>query len=256
MRKVEQLGLSLGEQGAEREAESHAGAVGAVGWRSIKLEGVTHEYRREGAEDSFTLGPVDLTLRPGEVVFLVGGNGSGKTTLAKILTGLYAPNGGAVYVDGRVVDPSAIDDFRQMFSAVFADFHLFETLLGFDREGLEDRVRERLERFGLRREVTVRDGRYSTTDLSRGQGRRLALVTAWIENRPIYLFDEWAADQDPQFRDVFYRELLPELKRSGRTVVVISHDERYYDAAERIVKLQEGRIATADVPPAAEVVPA
>ena len=252
LRNLEELGLKLDGVVAEQDGLRSEPPA----WRTIELKGVTFAYPDDVGRRGFRLGPIDLLLHRNEIVFLVGGNGSGKTTLAKLLTGLYAPNSGAVYVDGRPVDPSATDDFRQMFSAVFADFHLFDTLLGFDRDGLEDRVRERLERFGLRREVAVRDGRYSTTDLSRGQSRRLALVTAWLENRPIYLFDEWAADQDPQFREVFYRELLPELKRSGRTVVVISHDERYYDVAERIVKLQEGRIAASDVTPAAVVVPA
>ena len=86
------------------------------------------------------------------------------------------------------------------------------------------------------------DGVFSTTRLSRGQRKRLALVTAYLEDRPIYLFDEWAADQDPLFRRVFYQRLLPELKRRGKTVVAVTHDDRYFDAADQLIKLEEGKV--------------
>ena len=239
VRKVEQLGLSLAEGGAEDEAAS---APAAAGWRSIKLEGVTHEYRREGFEDGFTLGPVDLTLRPGEIVFLVGGNGSGKTTLAKLLVGLYAPREGAIRFDGRAVDDAGRDAYRQLFSAVFSDFFLFETLLGLDASRLDERAREYLARLQLGHKVSVKDGEFSTVDLSQGQRKRLALLTAYLEDRPVYVFDEWAADQDPLFKEVFYYQLLPELKSRGKAVVVVTHDDRYFDLADRTVKLDYGKV--------------
>ena len=240
VRKVEQLGLSLAERGAEDEAAG--GATADDGWRSIKLEGVTHEYRREGVEDSFTLGPVDLTLRPGEIVFLVGGNGSGKTTLAKLLVGLYAPREGAIRLDGETVGDAGRDAYRQLFSVVFSDFFLFEALLGLDASRLDERAREYLARLQLEHKVSVKGGEFSTVDLSQGQRKRLALLTAYLEDRPVYVFDEWAADQDPLFKEVFYYQLLPELKSRGKAVVVITHDDRYFHLADRTVKLDYGRV--------------
>ncbi len=261
MRKVEQLGLSLYEQGAEAESgAAEPGESGAAGgWRSIKLEGVTHEYRREGVEDSFTLGPVDLTLRPGEIVFLVGGNGSGKTTLAKILVGLYAPREGLIRLDGEPVGDANRDAYRQLFSVVFSDFFLFETLLGLDASRLDERARVYLAQLQLEHKVSVKGGEFSTVDLSQGQRKRLALLTAYLEDRPAYVFDEWAADQDPLFKEVFYFQLLPELKARGKAVVVITHDDRYFHLADRTVKLDYGKVEydnLRDGEPAAARIPA
>jgi putative ATP-binding cassette transporter len=90
--------------------------------------------------------------------------------------------------------------------------------------------------------VQVKDGTLSTIELSQGQRKRLALLTAFLEDRPFYIFDEWAADQDPFFREVFYLQLLPELKAKGKTVLVISHDDRYYSLGDRIIKLDYGKI--------------
>ncbi|GBD49887.1 cyclic peptide export ABC transporter [Methylopila sp. Yamaguchi] len=210
--------------------------------RSITLEGVTHGYFREREEDVFTLGPIDLTLVPGEATFVVGGNGSGKTTLAKLVTGLYAPEGGRIRVDGAAVGDAGRQAYRQLFSAIYADFQLFETLLEAPSGRLDARANEWLAKLHLDRKVTVSDGAFSTRDLSQGQRKRLALVAACVEDRPVMVFDEWAADQDPAFKDVFYRELLPELKARGKTLVVITHDDRYFDLADRLVKLEGGRI--------------
>jgi putative ATP-binding cassette transporter len=253
LQRVENLGLSL----APVKAAPRDGAALAP-FRQIDLVGVIHSYFSERDEKEFTLGPIDLTLRAGEILFLVGGNGSGKTTLAKVLTGLYAPIKGEIRVDGARVDPADADAYRQRFAAVFADFHLFEALLGlrpiagnFDRT-----VRSHLAYLQLDHKVQVRDGVLSTTSLSQGQRKRLALLTAYLEDRPAYVFDEWAADQDPEFREFFYRTLLPELKERGKAILVISHDDRYFDLADRLIKLDRGNVVetrTAARPTAAEV---
>ena len=236
--KVEALGLTLA--GAP-EPPAAAEAADDGGWSTLELAGVTHTYHREG-EGDFTLGPVGLTLRPGEIVFVVGGNGSGKTTLAKLLTGLYAPEAGEVRLDGVAVDEGNRARYLRRFSAVFSDFHLFERFLGVDSAGVDARAAGYLETLQLAHKVSVRDGRLSTTRLSQGQRKRLALLTALLEDRPIYLFDEWAADQDPVFKKLFYLELLPELKRRGKTVIAITHDDHYYGVADRVVKLADGRV--------------
>lgn len=241
LRKVESLGLSLAEQ-AEDDARGEAGEP--AGWHSLELVGVTHSYHHEREGSHFVLGPVDLSFRAGELVFLTGGNGSGKTTLAKLLTGLYMPEAGEVRLDGVPVTRENREPYRNLFSAVFSDFFLFESLLGIGRTGFDDRVRRYLEQLELDRKVAVdaARGAFSTLDLSQGQRKRLALLTAYMEDRPIYLFDEWAADQDPDFKKIFYCDLLPELKGRGKTVFVISHDDSYYHLADRIVHLKDGQV--------------
>src|SRR5262249_21765727 len=240
LQKVEKLGLELTEKGTEKESPSPS--VLPADWRLLELDGVTHVYRREGEKDIFTLGPIDLTLRPGELVFLTGGNGAGKTTLAKLLVGLYVPESGEVRFNGQTVTDENREFYRQHFSVVFSDFHLFESLLGLDAPDLDDRVRDYLDQLQLSHKVEIKDGKLSTIDLSQGQRKRLALLTAYLEDRPIYVFDEWAADQDPLFKQVFYYQLLKDLRSRNKAVLVISHDDHYYDVADTIIKLEYGQI--------------
>ncbi|MCY1022904.1 cyclic peptide export ABC transporter [Pyxidicoccus sp. MSG2] len=235
--KIEALGLSLAQ-----EAEPVAAPAAAPrSFSTLELRGVTHSYHREQQDERFMLGPVNLTLRPGEVVFLVGGNGSGKTTLAKLLTGLYTPESGEILVDGQPVTEPGREQYRQLFSAIFADFYLFERLMGLTQEATRA-AQGYLERLHLDAKVRITRDALSTTDLSLGQRKRLALLTANLEDRPIYLFDEWAADQDPIFKDIFYQELLADLRRRGKMVIVISHDDRYFSKADRILRLEYGQL--------------
>jgi putative ATP-binding cassette transporter len=238
--KVEMLGLSLDAH--KEEGELSAEAAAAVEWSKLELLDVSHAYRGEREDETFTLGPLRLEFRPGELVFITGGNGSGKTTLVKLITGLYVPEGGEIRLDGVPVTAVSRDAYRQRFSVVFSDFHLFESLLGVDGPDLDEKARHYLRQLHLNNKVRVKDGKLSTTALSQGQRKRLALLTAYLEDRPVYIFDEWAADQDPQFKEIFYYDLLPALKARGKTVLVISHDDRYYHMADRIVKLDYGQI--------------
>jgi putative ATP-binding cassette transporter len=238
--KIEEIGLSLSSQSTEEETSE---TVLLPRWDSFELIGVTHTYYREKENSSFTLGPIDISLRTGEMVFLTGGNGSGKTTLAKILTGLYVPETGEVRFNGQPVTDENRDDYRQYFAAVFSDFYLFESLLGLESVGIDQQAQQYLKELQLDHKVEVREGLLSTTELSQGQRKRLALLTAYLEDRPIYIFDEWAADQDPIFKEVFYYHLMPDLKARGKTIIVISHDDRYYHIADRIIKLEYGKIA-------------
>ncbi|MBY4865171.1 cyclic peptide export ABC transporter [Burkholderia sp. Bp9017] len=245
--RIEQLDAEL-----PREPVGGARPVHAFG--RIALDGVTHRYVRDG--EAFTLGPIDLSFAPGETVFLIGGNGSGKTTLAKLITGLYAPEGGRILLDGEPVDAASRERYRHLFSAVFSDFFLFERLFGIDMASRQ-RARALLDALQLSHKVAVDGGAFSTLELSQGQRKRLALLVAYLEDRPFYVFDEWAADQDPLFKDVFYRQLLPELKARGKTVLVISHDDRYFALADRSVKLDYGQIVaqSATVAPHSTVSP-
>jgi putative ATP-binding cassette transporter len=238
--KVQALGLSLAANATEP-----AGALTAVsGMRLDRLElsGVTHTYFREREDENFVLGPIDLKFNPGDLVFLIGGNGSGKTTLLKLITGLYVPEAGEIRLNGKVINDQTRDFYRQHFSVVFSDFFLFETLLGLDTNDLDEEARRFLVQLQLDHKVKVKDGALSTTELSQGQRKRLALLTAFLEDRALYVFDEWAADQDPYFKEIFYFQILPELKARGKTVIITSHDDRYFHMADRIVKLDYGRI--------------
>jgi putative ATP-binding cassette transporter len=203
---------------------------------------VSHTYHREQQDESFTLGPVDLEFRPGELVFITGGNGSGKTTLLKLITALYVPEVGEIRMDGEPISDKNVDAFRQQFSVVFSDFHLFESILGIDKPELDAKALHYLKQLHLENKVRYNDGNFSTTALSQGQRKRLALLTAYLEDRSIYIFDEWAADQDPHFKQIFYYELLPALKARGKTVLVITHDDRYFRIADRLIKLENGKL--------------
>lgn len=207
---------------------------------SLRLEGVAYAFPGDGNAPGFQLGPVDLAFEAGRLTFVVGDNGSGKTTLIKLLLGLYAPQQGRVLVDGRAVTADTRDDYRQLFSAVLSDFHLFDEVVA-RTEPDAGRMAAYLDRLELAGKVSVRDGHFSTTDLSTGQRKRLALLHAWAEDRPVIVFDEWAADQDPTFRQLFYDVLLPELKTSGKVIIVVSHDERYFGTADHLVRLSRGR---------------
>lgn len=235
---VEDLGFSLESESREELGE----ATSRAHWSSLELNGVMHSYHRENEDESFELGPIDLVFRPGELVFIIGGNGSGKTTLAKLILGLYAPEAGEVRFDGKVVTDADRELYRQSFSAVFSDFFIFRSLYGLDASALNSEALSYLKKLHLEQKVRVEKGVLSTIDLSQGQRKRLALLAAYLEDRPIYLFDEWAADQDPVFKKIFYDELLPELKARGKTVFVISHDDHYFYAADRIIKLDYGQV--------------
>ncbi|HEV2734983.1 MAG TPA: cyclic peptide export ABC transporter [Longimicrobiaceae bacterium] len=253
MRRLEDLGISLEE--SIRPVPELPLLDELPRWSTLELDGVTHTYYSERDQSNFTLGPVSLVFEPAEIVFLTGGNGSGKTSFAKLLTGLYMPESGEIRLDGEPVTDATVGRYNEHFSAVFSDFFLFDSLLGLESVGgLDEQARHYLEELHLDHKVKVEDGKLSTTELSSGQRKRLALVNAYLEDRPIYLFDEWAADQDPQFKTLFYRELLPALRDRGKTVFVISHDDRYFDVADRMIKLDYGQVvfdsrAGAGLPP-------
>jgi putative pyoverdin transport system ATP-binding/permease protein len=215
-------------------------------WNRLELERVVFAYEPEGSPNGdFVLGPLDFTLHANEVVFLVGGNGSGKSTFVKLLTGLYTPQTGEIRFDGQRVCDKNREWYRQHFSVVFSDFYIFDDLLGLNDADLDGQASAYLARLQLDRKVQITNGRLSTTSLSQGQRKRLALLTAYLEDRPIYVFDEWAADQDPTYKEVFYRELLPDLKARGKAVVVITHDDRYFHLGDRVIKLDYGKVVSA-----------
>lgn len=236
--RLESLGLVLNEP----EQKSDASLQIARTAPRLQFEGVRFAYPEDGNGSGFALGPLDLEFAPGELVFVVGGNGSGKSTFVKLLTGLYAPQSGAIRVDGQMVTSSDQERYRELFSVVYSDFHLFDRLIGMSPEEAQSKAQAYLAALQLTHKVRIEDGRFSTIALSQGQRRRLALLVAYLQDRPVYVLDEWAADQDPSYRAIFYTRLLPELKRRGKTVVVVTHDDRYYHLGDRIVCLDYGKM--------------
>lgn len=208
---------------------------------TIDLVEVRYAFPATGSAEPFGLGPINLAINAGEILFIVGENGSGKTTLIKLILGLYQPQQGQILLNGVAVTPEERDDYRQNFSAIFFDYFLFDDLV-IPEHADSEVINAYLEKLEIAHKVTVENGRFSTTDLSAGQRKRLALVQVYLEERAVLMFDEWAAEQDPTFRRIFYEELLPDLKRQGKTLIVISHDDRYFGAADRLIRLQGGRI--------------
>ncbi|MDP9530210.1 cyclic peptide export ABC transporter [Pseudomonas protegens] len=211
---------------------------------SLELREVRYSPPPVEGSEPFHLGPINLRIKQGDIVFIVGENGCGKTTLIKLLLGLYQPQSGEIRLNGEVVTDRARDDYRQLFTTVFADYYLFDDLVQGNAGKSLDVATQYLNRLEIAHKVSVKDGAFTTTDLSTGQRKRLALVNAWLEERPVLVFDEWAADQDPAFRRIFYTELLPDLKRLGKTIIVISHDDRYFDIADQLVRMKAGRVLT------------
>ena len=208
----------------------------AAAFQELSYHDLHFQYNH-AEEPAFAIGPFSCSLRQGEILFITGGNGSGKTTLLKLLVGLYETDAGQVRLNGQLVD---IRQHRNLFAAVFNDSHLFDRLYGLPQVDAE-RVRHLLELMRLERKVQYVNGRFTTLDLSTGQKKRLALVCAMLEDRPIYVFDEWAAGQDPQFRHYFYDTLLPSFAAEGKTVIAITHDDRWFHVADRVLKMEYGK---------------
>jgi len=209
-----------------------------------EMRNIVFTYFHRFSEKAFTMGPVDFTLRTGELVFITGGNGSGKSTFLRVFAGLYPPDSGEITLDGMRINDHTRDTYRSLMSGIFFDYHLFHRLYGMpDADPAEvDRL---LTQFRLEDKTGLSGGEFRTLDLSGGQRRRLALIVSLLEKRPILLLDEWTAEQDPEFRRKFYDELLPDMMRSGATIVVITHDDRYLDEMRlpaRRIRMDEGRI--------------
>jgi len=211
-------------------------------FREITLQSVSFQYTGEEAETLFYTGPIDLSIRQGEVLFIVGGNGSGKSTLLKLLTGLYYPMAdGRILLDGQTVSKETYQAFRELFSIIFTDFHMFKKLYGLESVD-EHRVKHLLKEMDIHTKTDYVDGRFTNIDLSTGQRKRLAYIAALLEDKSIYVFDEWAADQDPTYRRHFYERFLDDLKAMNKTVIAVTHDDRYFDRADRVIKMEEGKV--------------
>lgn len=237
-RKIQALNLDF-----EHPLGTPSQSVDGHNWGQLQLQAVTYQYHTK-RNHLFKIGPIDLTIKPGENIFICGGNGSGKSTFAKVLVGLYQPQSGQIRLNGQVIDEQNIQWYRNHFAIIFSDFHLFDHVLDPHGKPIADGVMDRyLEQLQLHDKVTIQDGRISSTKLSQGQRKRLAMLMAYAQDAAIYLFDEWAADQDPSYRAYFYEELLPALNAQGKTLIVITHDDKYFHLADKLLKFDLGQMS-------------
>lgn len=211
----------------------------------IRCANLTYTYFDEYTNRPFTLGPVDFSINQGEVVFIRGGNGSGKSTFLKVLTCLYPADAGEIIWDGRPVTGYRVRQYRNLFAAVLADFHIFEKVYGAD-ELDDDTVSDLLREMQIDDKTRIVNGSITNRALSSGQRKRLALIVARLEKKSVYVLDEWAAEQDPEARRKFYEEILPVLKREGKTLIVVTHDDRYYHCCDRVLTMEYGKFVNGD----------
>lgn len=206
-------------------------------WRTLRFDKVAFHY-----DEKFSLAPTSLSIRKGELIFLIGKNGSGKSTFSLLLSALIKPDSGTIYLDETPIDESNKAHYRSLITAIFSDFHLFTQAISDESIASEAKIASWLEILELDKKTQVSNGQITTTKLSTGQRKRLAMLIALLEEREILILDEFAADQDPIFRRFFYTKLLPLLKKEGKTILAISHDEKYFDMADRILLAQNGII--------------
>jgi len=241
LRMILELEQKLVEGGSVDPAAAIALAAQYAVFEQLRFKGITFSHRDKDGESTFSAGPWDMVLNRGELVFLIGGNGSGKSTVLRLLTGLYRAEAGTLSVDDRVVRGNGLAGYRELFSAVFADFHLFDKLYGAE-DVPPEKVNQLIYEMGLAGKVEYVDGRFTALNLSTGQRKRLALIAALLDDRPVYVFDEWTADQDAHFREHFYTHILQEMKAQGKTVVAVTHDDRFWHRADRVIKFELGQI--------------
>lgn len=237
------LSLSLPKETLPKESpttKSQPAKPSFSNFKRITFKEMSYGY---GEEQQFKVGPINFEFNRGELIFIIGGNGSGKSTFANLLCGLYQPQSGQILIDDQALQPQQWSEYRKLFSAVFSDFHVFRQLIDGQGEKADQAMIDTwLKRLKMDAKVSTENHRLSAVDFSQGQKKRLALLLAVLEKRDCLLLDEWAADQDPQFRHFFYNQLLPLLTRQGKTIIAITHDDHYFDGADRILKMDEGQL--------------
>ncbi len=239
VRTLNELDRQLTEADDSRNTAEKSLLRGKTTFDEIVYKGVQFTYSNSNGSQ-FGVGPMDLTIKSGELLFIVGGNGSGKSTLMKLMIGLYYQDAGSIRVDDVKVDESNYAHFRDLFSIIFTDFYLFDRLYGL-KDVDEEAVLTLLAKMSLSDKTGFKDGRFTQTRLSTGQKKRLGLIVSYLEDKPVLAFDEVAADQDPTFREYFYSVVLKELKEMGKTIIIISHDDRYFHVADRVLRMDYGK---------------
>jgi putative ATP-binding cassette transporter len=219
----------------------HKGLYG--NFSDLKIRNYAFSY----GENQFSVGPINFDIKRNEIVFVYGGNGEGKTTFINTVLNLYNLDNGEAYIDGELVPLKELDKIKNLFAPVFSDFYLFDAFYGIADVDY-DKVNKYLKLFELEGKVHIKDGYFSTTHLSTGQRKRMALISTLLEDRPIIVLDEWAADQDPHFRHKFYTEIIPVLVQDeDKTIIAITHDDRYYNRADTLLKMEYGKLEKTNI---------
>ncbi len=245
VRTLNDLDLQLSEADDSKNTRDTSPIKDKKTFHEIVYKGLRFNYGNSNGSQ-FSVGPLDLTIQSGELLFIVGGNGSGKSTLMKLMIGLYYQNSGSIQVDDVKIDESNYSHFRDLFSIIFTDFYLFDRLYGL-ADIQEGAVSKLLTKMNLSDKTGFHDGRFTQTRLSTGQKKRLGLIVSYLEDKPVLAFDEVAADQDPTFREYFYEVILKELQKMGKTIIIISHDDRYFHVADRVLKMDYGTFTPLNV---------
>src|SRR5215204_3832906 len=220
----------------------------------IELHGISKTYTRPTGETVDALVDVSLRIERGEFVAMVGASGSGKSTLMNLLGLLDAPTSGRYLFDGRDVSGLSVAEqarFRnKRVGFIFQAFHLLPRtsalenvelpLLYSDRASLIDLGKKALEAVGLADRL-----RHTPSELSGGQQQRVAIARALVNEPDLLLADEPTGNLDAQSAGEIL-EIFAALNRSGRTVVLVTHDAAIAARARRVVRLEGGRVVADD----------
>jgi putative ATP-binding cassette transporter len=213
-------------------------------WSDYNVRDMTYIYPTQDSSQGrgFFLEPISLSFKAGQINFIVGGNGSGKSTLSKLLSLHYVPSAGGIFFDNEQVTAENILQARSRISVIYSNYYLFRELYRDVSCADVDKINNYIDMLGLAGKTEFINGRFTTTKLSDGQRRRLALLVALLDDKEIYIFDEWAADQDPEFKNIFYKKILQDMKSNNKLIIVVTHDDRYFDCADRVVFMEDGKM--------------
>ena len=210
-------------------------------FRSLSFRDVEYQYQKK--EKDFSIGPLNIDILAGQIVFIVGSNGSGKSTFLKVLTGLYSPSRGHLLINNTTHEnyPAII---QNQIAAIFSDNHLLsENYNSFNYQS-HPSLSEYIDKLKLSLTLTLEKfGNLKDwqTKLSTGQKKRLAMILSLMEEKPILVLDEWASEQDPNLKKYFYTFFLPYLKSKGKTVIAVTHDSDFYWCADKVLQFDYGK---------------
>lgn len=224
------------------EEEEIFSSVEIPEWNKLVVRNIKYSYDKSATHETFKLQAENLTFEKGKINFIVGGNGSGKSTLSKIISLHYSADEGDICFGNTKIANTNIAQARTQIAVIYSNYFLFDKLYTHITPEEEIKVAKWLDMLELSDKTSLVNGRFTTTNLSDGQRRRLALLVALLENRKIYVLDEWAADQDPVFKKIFYTKIIHNLKAENKLVIVVTHDDRYFDHADKIIFMENGKV--------------
>lgn len=220
----------------------------------LKIENLSYVYGKGTPFEKIALDNVSVSFEKGKITGLIGHTGSGKSTLVNLLNGLYKPASGKVYLDGRDIweNPKEISKIRFKVGLVmqYPEYQLFEETIykdiaygpknmGLSESEIDERVREAAEFAGLEPDLLEK----SPFDLSGGQKRRAAIAGIIAMRPELLILDEPAAGLDPRGRDSIFQNIAEYQKKSGSTVLIVSHSmEDMARYCERLVVMSGGKI--------------